>query len=118
MGLLSKEGRIDIPKTWLAFDSPNNKSDECGQLLISMQIIPKAEADLKPVGEGWDEPNENPKLEKPIEGRRVGDRLMAATNIDVGKLALPQVNFFRNFVIIGVIFGVVVIVLLIIMFLK
>ena len=51
MSLLAKEGRIDIPKTWLAFESPNNKVDDCGQLLISMQIIPKNEADLKPVGE-------------------------------------------------------------------
>jgi hypothetical protein len=30
-----------------------------------MSIISKNEADLNPVGEGWEEPNENPKLEKP-----------------------------------------------------
>lgn len=118
MSLLAKEGRIDIPKTWLAFESPNSKVDDCGQLLISMQIIHKTEADLKPVGEGWDEPNENPKLERPTEGRRIGDRILATTNIDVSKIQLPQVNVFRNFIIIGVIFGLVVIVLLIIMFLK
>lgn len=30
IGLLIKEGRIDIPKTWLSFTSPNNKVDDCG----------------------------------------------------------------------------------------
>jgi hypothetical protein len=45
MGILSKEGRIDIPKTWLSFISPNDKYDDCGQLLISMTIIPKSEAE-------------------------------------------------------------------------
>jgi hypothetical protein len=30
MTLLTKEGRIDIPKTWLQFSSPNEKNDECG----------------------------------------------------------------------------------------
>ena len=51
MGLLAKEGRIDIPKTWLSFTSPNNKVDECGQVLISMQILSKQEAEMAPVGE-------------------------------------------------------------------
>jgi hypothetical protein len=118
MSLLVKEGRIDIPKTWLSFNSPNEKHDECGQLLISMQILPKSDAELSPVGEAWDEPNENPKLEKPTEGRGVGDRIMAASGIDVSKISMPQVNFFRNFIIIGIVFGVVVIVLILIMFLK
>jgi hypothetical protein len=51
-----------------------------------MQIIPKQEAELSPAGEGWDEPNENPKLEKPSEGRGMGDKIMAAANIDVSKI--------------------------------
>lgn len=118
MNLLVKEGRIDLPKSWLSFNSPNNKNDDCGQLLISMQILPKNEAEQTPVGEAQNEPNENPKLEKPSEGRGVKDRILAATNIDVGKFSIPKVNFMRNFIIIGVIFGIVVVVLLLIMFLK
>jgi len=38
-----------------------------------MTIIPKSEAEMAPVGEAWDEPNENPYLQKPTEGRGVGD---------------------------------------------
>lgn len=51
MALLAKEERIDIPKTWLSFNSPNDKLDDVGQLLISMQILNKADADMSPVGE-------------------------------------------------------------------
>lgn len=34
-----------------------------------MSLVTKEEADNHPVGEAWDEPNENPRLEKPTEGR-------------------------------------------------
>jgi hypothetical protein len=36
-----------------------------------MSLVTKEEADNHPVGEAQDEPNENPQLEKPIEGRGV-----------------------------------------------
>ena len=48
----------------------------------------------------------------------MGDRLMAATNIDLGSIKIPKINFMRNFIIIGIVFGVVVVILLVIMFLK
>lgn len=83
-----------------------------------MQILSKQEAELSPVGEAQDDPNENPKLEKPSEGRGVGDRILAATNIDVGKIQIPKMNFMRNFIIMGVVFGVIIVVLIVIMFLK
>ena len=61
----------------------------------------------------------NPTLDPPTDGRNLGNRLMAATNIDVNKIRMPKLpNFMRNFIIIGVVFAVVVIVLVIIMFLK
>lgn len=83
-----------------------------------MSILSKAEAETIPVGEGQDEPNENPKLEKPTEGRSLGDKIMTVTNLDVGKFRIPKFNMFRNFIILGVVAGVVLIVLVLIMFLK
>ena len=83
-----------------------------------MQIIPKSEAEMSPVGEAQDEPNENPKLEKPTEGRGLVSQFQSLTNFDLGSLKMPNFNFFRNFIIIGVVFGVVVTVLVVIMFLK
>ena len=67
--MLQKEGRLEIPKTWLAFTNPNSKTQDCGQILVSFTVLPKVEADNAPVGEAQDDPNENPKLEKPTEGR-------------------------------------------------
>lgn len=54
-----------------------------------MQIIPKSEAEQSPVGEAQDEPNENPKLEKPTEGRGIVNQLQSLTNIDLGNLKMP-----------------------------
>lgn len=85
--------------------------------LISMTIISKTEAEGAPVGEAWDEPNENPRLEKPSEGRGFGDR-MAGVGLDLGKLKLPKFNLFRNLMIVGGIVGVVILVLIVLMFLK
>ena len=39
--------------------------------MFSMDILLKEEADSNPVGESWDEPNENPFLLKPTVGRGV-----------------------------------------------
>jgi hypothetical protein len=43
--------------------------------LISMNIIPISEAEAAPVGEAWDDPNINPKLKKPTNGRGFGNKL-------------------------------------------
>lgn len=83
-----------------------------------MSIIPKTEADGAPVGEGWDEPNNNPFLQKPIEGRSIGDKIMTVANIDVSKLRLPKFNMWRNMIIAGVIIAIIIIVLIVIMFLR
>ena len=83
-----------------------------------MTILSKAEAESSPVGEAQDDPNENPKLEKPTEGRGIADKIITVTNVDVSKFRLPKLNMFRNFIIIGIVFAVVVIILILIMFLK
>lgn len=51
IGMLQKEGRLEVPKTWLSFTNPNSKTDDCGQVLVSFTVLPKAEADNAPVGE-------------------------------------------------------------------
>ena len=47
---LKKEGRVEVPKTWINFSSPM-KQEYAGKCLIQMNIIPKSEADGNPVGE-------------------------------------------------------------------
>ena len=65
-----------------------------------MSILPLSEAEQEPVGEGWDEPNINPKLMKPTEGRGFGDRL-AALGIKVSLPSLPGMDIFRKLMIAG-----------------
>ena len=43
--------------------------------MFSMTMLPKEDANAEPVGESWDEPNENPFLKKPTAGRSLGDLL-------------------------------------------
>jgi hypothetical protein len=50
------------------------------------------------VGEAQKEPNENPKLEKPTEGRGFGDMLVG-TPLDFGKFSLPNLGLLRNLLI-------------------
>lgn len=60
IGKLKKEGEIEVPKTWITLTHPEKKDEERGSVKISMQIITQMKADSKPVGDGWDEPNEDP----------------------------------------------------------
>mmetsp|Transcript_3157 Transcript_3157/g.3062 ORF Transcript_3157/g.3062 Transcript_3157/m.3062 type:complete len:246 (+) Transcript_3157:1660-2397(+) len=115
MSMLQKEGRLEIPKTYISFHHPGKKNEDSGLALITMTIIPKAEADAEPVGEAQDEPNVNPKLEKPTEGRGFGEALNAI-GIDVGAIKLPKFNMFRNLLIFGVVAGVIFLILIVLMF--
>jgi hypothetical protein len=72
---LLKEGRIEVPKTNITFRHPNKGDEDRGVLMFSMTILAKEDADAEPVGESWDEPNENPFLQKPTAGRGLGDML-------------------------------------------
>eukprot|EP00359_Climacostomum_virens_P001470 CAMPEP_0204897796 /NCGR_PEP_ID=MMETSP1397-20131031/921_1 /ASSEMBLY_ACC=CAM_ASM_000891 /TAXON_ID=49980 /ORGANISM="Climacostomum Climacostomum virens, Strain Stock W-24" /LENGTH=1426 /DNA_ID=CAMNT_0052065573 /DNA_START=152 /DNA_END=4432 /DNA_ORIENTATION=+ len=81
---LSKEGRFTLDEEWIFMHLPNLPNTNGGKLQISLSIISKAEADNRPVGEGRDEPNRDPELETPEEGRGVGDYLKG-TILDVSK---------------------------------
>ena len=85
--------------------------------LISISILPKAEADENPVGEAWDEPNVNPKLIKPTEGRGFGDRL-AAIGLGFPNISLPKFNFFRNLMIMIAVLGTIFLILMTLMVFK
>ena len=57
------------------FTHPSKPGEDRGVLLFSMTILPKEDANAEPVGESWDEPNENPFLKKPTAGRNLMDML-------------------------------------------
>lgn len=80
---LMKEGSLKWEEKWVQMHLPNKAGTDGGRVLISIYIITKAEAEAKPVGEGQDEPNRDPELEKPEEGRGISD-FLKGTGLDVG----------------------------------
>ena len=78
---LLQEGKLSIDKKWIPFSHPNDPGELRGEMMISINILAKGEAESDPVGESWNEPNKNPFLERPKVGRGIGDFL---ANIDFG----------------------------------
>lgn len=79
---LRQEGKTEITKKWIPLVSSKDPADQKGEVLISLYMLQKYEAEQYPVGESWDEPNRNPRLEKPTEGRDIFDFL--AGLVDLG----------------------------------
>ena len=59
---LLQEGKLVIDKKWIPLTQPKDPGEPKGEILISIYLIQKYEADQNPVGESWDEPNKDPKL--------------------------------------------------------
>ena len=72
---LLQEGKLTIDKKWMPLSHPKDPGEPKGEVLISVYLVQKFEAEQDPVGEGQDEPNKNPKLEAPKVGRGIGDFL-------------------------------------------
>ncbi len=72
---LLQEGRLVFDKKWIPLVSVDDPGEPKGEIEYSIYLIQKYEADQSPVGESWDEPNKDPKLEKPKVGRGIGDFL-------------------------------------------
>lgn len=75
---------------------------------MALTIIPQFEAEAKPVGEAQEEPNRDPYLERPTEGRGVGDFLKGTA---LGNFKFPAFGKMIK-IIMGVIIAVVLIVIL------
>ena len=59
---MAKEGKIEVPKTYIACTNTNMPGEERGNLMFSMDIVTIEDAISDPVGESWDEPNHSPFL--------------------------------------------------------
>jgi hypothetical protein len=103
---LRKEGAIQTDNLLLNLTDPEDINNDVGRLKLSMTILNRMEANAAPVGEAWDEPNENPTLIKPTEGRGLGDRF-ASFGLSLGGWSWPSWwVFLRYFAIIGPMLGV------------
>lgn len=72
---LRTEGRYEAPPKRVKLLNVKKGGLEMGEVMISLKVIQSSEAAGLPVGEGQDEPNTDPYLEKPKVGRGIGDFL-------------------------------------------
>lgn len=70
---LKSEGRYEAPKKRIKLKNVKKGGEDAGEVAISFKIIQSSEAASVPVGEGQEEPNTDPFLEKPKIGRGIGD---------------------------------------------
>lgn len=110
MAKIQKEGEIEVAKTWINLENPEDPTEDVGKLKFSMDIVTNVKAESQPVGEAWDEPNENPRLVPPTAGRGFGDKF-ASIAFDPSGWSLPRFTFFRNMMIAGGVLGVLGLVL-------
>lgn len=72
---VQKEGKLSLEEQWTNLHLPNLPGTNGGKLMFSFYILSLAEANQRPVGEAQDEPNRDPELETPEEGRGILDFL-------------------------------------------
>ncbi len=90
---LAKEGRCETEAARLFLANPHKPGENQGEVEIQMSLVTKEEAESHPVGEAQDEPNENPRLEKPTEGRGLM-AYMKGSFLDPSKWSLPGFGLF------------------------
>ena len=113
MGRIQKEGEIEIPKTWLNLENPDDPTEDVGKIKFSMDIVTNVKAESQPVGDGWEEPNENPRLIPPTAGRGFGDKF-AAVAFDPSGWKFPSFGWFRYLAFAGGLVSVLGIILAIV----
>jgi len=72
---LMQQGQMVLDKKWIPLAKKNDSGAEQGEVLISIYFVPQDIANQNPVGEAQEEPNKDPVLERPKEGRGVLDFL-------------------------------------------
>ena len=86
---LRKEGKLELVDQEVPMTLPNKPDKPGGKLAFSLWALTQSEADQRPVGQGQDEPNRDPELEAPTEGRGILD-FLKGTPFDI---KLPWFNF-------------------------
>jgi len=108
---LLQEGKLSLHNKWIPLSHPKDPGENKGEILISIYLLQQDEADAKPVGESWDDPNHSPKLTKPKVGRGIMD-FLKGTFLDFSKWDF-NFDFFGNLkIIIGVLATLIIFVIL------
>lgn len=107
---LLQEGKLTIDKKWIPLSYKRDSGEVKGDILISIYLLQKIEADQSPVREAQQEPNKDQKIEKQIEGRGVLDYLKeTALDVSSWKFNFDLFGAFKTLAIIGSILMIFVI---------
>mmetsp|Transcript_22852 Transcript_22852/g.74422 ORF Transcript_22852/g.74422 Transcript_22852/m.74422 type:complete len:1705 (+) Transcript_22852:146-5260(+) len=88
-----------VGKQWVELYYPN-KPDLKGEVEISLSILHKTGAEKRPVGEGQDEPNRDPKLDEPERQKLDLMNPMASLAMIVGPARLRQILILGGIVLV------------------
>ncbi|EUD66600.1 hypothetical protein C922_02921 [Plasmodium inui San Antonio 1] len=105
-----KRGLYHIPRFWLQCKHPAHKNKVRGSVEVEACILPRAEAEVDPVGNGRDEPNKDPFLPPVTENRTyvdwvtINEKFGAATASIMHGLKWTGVWIVVAFVVVGVFF--------------
>lgn len=76
---IERKSRLEGVREVLPLSHPDRPYDDLGKLTVEFMLVSEDEASRCPVGEGWDEPNQDPVLVKPtrnLASYLVGSRLL------------------------------------------
>ena len=110
---VKNQGLYDSGDVTIPFKNPNTQTDDVvGIARIAITIVSQEEARSQPVGEAQEEPNVNPTLTKPTEGRGLL-AFLSGTPFDLAGLRLPRLTLFRNIMfLVGGVVGIGAIVII------
>lgn len=103
-----KEGKLGQEEQWVDLIIPGPQQKNGGKVLVSFTILSLAEANQTPVGEGRDEPNRDPELETPEEGRGITD-FLKGTPLDVSSWSLFNFGLIKKLIMLLSLVGTVVV---------
>jgi hypothetical protein len=101
---LTSEGKLEIKDKWIQLGHRDEPGESKGEIKIDLYFLQKYEADQNPVGEAQDEPNRDPRLERPKEGRGILDFLKGTwLDVTAWKFNFNLFGAFKTLAIIGTI---------------
>jgi hypothetical protein len=79
--------------------------------------LEKSDADSSPVGEAQNEPNENPKLTRPTEGRGLSNQLSSMLP-SLPNISLPSLQFYKRIFMIVIVVIILAVVGFVMLYFK
>ncbi|EGR29195.1 hypothetical protein IMG5_161110 [Ichthyophthirius multifiliis] len=105
---LQINGSFELATSKYLLEHPKFPDQYRGDISLSMSIISKQLAESQPVGEAQEDPNENPFLEKPKEGRGINN-FLKGSSFDFSGWGLGILKYVKCLAILAVVVCIIII---------